>query len=191
MVKDCVLAMLAAGTLWVGRQGLQTWRRQLVGTVHFDVARKHAKAAYQLRDAIRTARSPVYMSHEVPLQRDRSDAQAEADVMWRAFSNRMDPVWEALRELDLATLESEALWGAAMRDASIPFRGAVAALQAAHMSYCDNIRSSGQTFGDDAVYAKQIRGQIYGLYNDSDELGQQITDAVADLVAKLQPHLER
>ena len=108
-------ALLASGAAVVG---LWTWRRQLRGTVEYDVARKTLRGALAVRDAITNARRPVMSGHEWTNRpgRDPSLLTVGPDDWAYAMQNRWNLVANAVSEIEADSLHAEVLWGDEVAD---------------------------------------------------------------------------
>ncbi|MCE5233220.1 MAG: hypothetical protein ABFC67_00010 [Mizugakiibacter sp.] len=120
-IKDSVLALSAAVTAGVAVFGVNKWRQELNGKARFEAARALAKAAYNLRDQIHGARSPLITPDEFPSgysQKQRPSNGEKRDAYAHLYSNRWKPVRAAVAEFEVQALEAEALWGASVRQLS-------------------------------------------------------------------------
>jgi hypothetical protein len=111
--KDIILTVCAiTGTVFAVR-GLNTWRRQLHGTVDFDIARRLLRALYEWRDAIELTRLPVIWAAEMTpdpeKDPDAKDKESQAGVQ-RAYERRWAGLMKARREIQALALEAEVLW---------------------------------------------------------------------------------
>ncbi|CAI8797296.1 Transmembrane protein [Pseudomonas jessenii] len=99
---------------YVGLAGLATWRKQLRGTAHHELARKALVELYRFRESVERARSPVMMRAEMDL-----DPQEDVDLSSRergylrhyaGYQRRFEAVFAARAPIEATLLESEALW---------------------------------------------------------------------------------
>lgn len=100
---------------YVGIEGLATWKRQLRGTTHHELARKALIELYKYRESVERARSPAMMGSELELK-----PEEEADLTFReksylrkcsGYQKRFDAMFAARAPIHATLLESEALWG--------------------------------------------------------------------------------
>jgi hypothetical protein len=103
-VATCVIAVATVGGLLIAILGLRTWRAQLEGTAHFELARRLLLAVYELRDAINNVRSPFLSSAEA--------VDGDPDTPWQitAYENRWTGVRSAMVQVQAATREARVLW---------------------------------------------------------------------------------
>lgn len=193
-LKDGILAIAGATTAIVAVAGLKTWSRQLRGTANFEVARSLAKATYRLRDEIRGCRTPLISASEFPDGRSPSGAtpNEQDDAYRHVFSARLQPVYAALQEFDVQTLEAEALWGAAIREKTDELRAQVRKLNAAIGAYLSNLASGGEDFGSDRALGVQIRAEVFAPATSQDNaLSMAMDNAIRGIEAELRLHLNR
>jgi len=114
--KDVALGVAAVVGATVALRGLDTWRRQLRGSVEYELARRLLRCTYRWRETIKSVRRPMVWAYEMPAppNEDR-EAMSEEDVQHygyaTAYQNRWEKVVEARDELQTELLEAEVLWG--------------------------------------------------------------------------------
>ncbi|MNF62587.1 hypothetical protein D3C76_1152720 [compost metagenome] len=100
---------------YFGFAGLATWRRQLRGTAHHELARKALVELYRFRESVERARSPVMLSAELDYELenavDLSFVQRSHLRKYGGFQKRFDAIFAARAPIEATLLESEALWG--------------------------------------------------------------------------------
>jgi len=130
IVRDVVAALVAVTGVVVAMVGLQTWRRQLRGSVELETARLVLRASYRMRDTISSVLLSSFMSERqwfAPLQKE--------DIGERFFQKYTED-WKAVMDsrsaLRLAELEGEVLWGKSFMAAMEPLKKCVQDLSVAH-----------------------------------------------------------
>ncbi len=196
--KDVLLGFAAIITASVAILGLKKWSVELKGKAEFEAARNLIRATYKLRDAIQSCRSPFMSTYEYPessqdnLITSSTKQEQEAEALAYAYNNRMQPVWDALRELDLHTLEAEVLWGKGIRVHTDQLRRCVNRLFVAIQDHIENKKSGGKNFKKNEAYAKRTRNTIYASLEDKDnKLSTEITSVVTEIEKRVNPHLYR
>ncbi len=109
-LKEIVLTIAAIVGSGVAIIGLTTWRRQLAGTVEYELARRLLKEVYQFREALQSVRFPGG-SITIAALKDKEKRYQETR---EKYVNRYRKVNEARAALDLTLLEVEVLWGVAL-----------------------------------------------------------------------------
>lgn len=114
--KDVALGAAAAVGASVALRGLDTWRRQLRGSVEYELARRLLRCTYRWREAIKSVRRPMVWAYEMPAPpKEDRETMSEEEVHHygyaMAYQNRWEKVVEARDELQTELLEAEALWG--------------------------------------------------------------------------------
>ncbi|OSN39513.1 hypothetical protein [Pseudomonas syringae] len=105
---------------YVGLKGLATWKRQLRGAAHHDLARKALVELYKYRESVERARSPVMFANEL---QPSEDEEAELSFVGknyirkcRAYERRFETMSGGRASIQAIIIESEALWGKDLRD---------------------------------------------------------------------------
>lgn len=100
---------------YVGLVGLSTWQRQLSGTASHELAKRALIELYKFREALDRVRNPLMLASESTVTVVSTGRQDDAVNRYfgrcSAYDNRFKIVTEARRNLDVALLEAEALWG--------------------------------------------------------------------------------
>lgn len=183
-------------TATVALKGLNTWARQLQGTADFETARAMAKATYKLRDEIKSCRNTLVGSEEFPhgysnMSSSKSPA-TEASAYTHVFNQRWQPVYAALQEFDVQTLESETIWGEPIRIKTDELRRATRKLNVAIEAFIDNKAAGGESFKQDQDYGKKIRSEVFASpQDDTNALTVEINAAVQAIEYLIRPHLKR
>jgi hypothetical protein len=195
MVKDVFLACAAAVTATVALLGLKSWSRELRGKAEFDVARSLIRSTYRLRDEIQSSRSPLVSGHEFPADYGSSGQKTpeqEALGWAQVFSNRWQPVREALLDFESHSLEAEAFWGPEVRQRADDLRQCARNLQVAMEAVVGDKASDGRDFSSDEQFGKEMRSAVYASRSDkSNPLTQKINGAIEAIEAIAKPHLKR
>lgn len=196
VAKDIVVALAAVVAAGVAVKGLSTWNRQLRGTAGFDVARSVAKCSYKVRDRLQACRSPLLSAHEFSAEYHegglKKSAEQEAKGYAFVYSNRWNPVWEAIQELDASTLEAEALWGQPIRQATDELRKVAREVNIAIDALIANAASGGENFSSDREFGRQMRSTVSALPTDSaNSINIKMATAIQAIDDKLRPHLQR
>lgn len=101
--------------LWIGRQGLETWRRQQKGTNDHTLAKQLLLDIYKLRQLLKDGRIRTFTTSEVAdLPKSITDAGGGGlnfRVREYAFRVREDRINASVIALKVDALEAEALWG--------------------------------------------------------------------------------
>lgn len=191
--KDILLGIAAIVTAGLAWKGLNRWSAELKGKSEFEVARNLIRATYKLRDAIQSCRNPLMSIYKDPEGgRDNpvtssTKQEQEAEALAYAYNNRMQPVWDALRELDLHTLEAEVLWGKEIRLHTDKLRHSANRLFIALQDYIPDKASGGNYLKQDEAYAKQIRNTVFA--SGENTFSTEITSVITEIETIVRPHL--
>ena len=127
--------------------------------------------------------------HEGGLQKS---TEQEARGYAFAYSNRWNPVWEAIQELDASTLEAEALWGQPIRQATDQLRTVAREVNIAIDALIADAASGRENFASDRDFGSQIRATVSALPTDSaNSMNMKMTDAILAIDDQLRAHLQR
>jgi hypothetical protein len=194
IIKDICLAGAAATTAYVAYTGLEKWQKELRGKANFEVARELIKSIYKLRDELSYCRSPFIAALEFPesyrgtrQHTDEENGQAYAHV----YTNRWEPVGNAVQNFDTAVLEAEALWGEAIKEKAAILRQCVRSLQVDIESFIDDKYSGGENFKAEREFGKKIRANIWDMKTQENELTNRINAAIEGLEKEITPHFSR
>jgi hypothetical protein len=178
-IKEVVVTLAALAGAIVALVGLTAWRRQLAGKHEYEVALNFLRSAYKVRDAIATVRHPIMSSGEQAAAlaelglestvKGATDFKQERILATAAtYQVRWKAVLEAAREMDLAAVEGEVLWGEEATVRVRKVRGCVVQLQAAIEEYLSYQRdpNAGPLSSE---RNKALRGLLYCLGGESDD----------------------
>ena len=147
--------------------GLRTWRRELLGRVEYDLARRLLKGVFELRNAIRQVRS-VWAT-------EGTDARCE----------RVD---RKRGELDASLLEAEVLWGGRLQQAKRQLKECLDIL-GEKMALRYEAHEQGLQLTD--AEKKEMTAILCGHGRKDDQFGQKVDAAVRAFEDVLRPHLSR
>lgn len=115
-IAGTVVGAIGVGfAAYVGNEGLKTWKKQLRGASHHELARKALIELYKYRESVERARSPAMMGAEMELK-----PEDEINLSFReksylrkcaGYQKRFDAIFAARAPIHATLLESEALWG--------------------------------------------------------------------------------
>ncbi len=102
-------------------KGLGTWKRQLKGQFEYELSRRILVTLFKYRDAIAGVRHPAMWGYEIakpPAEEmeNMSDADTHYYGTSRAYQSRWDRVQTERTSLYADLLQSEVLWGVALKD---------------------------------------------------------------------------
>lgn len=197
---DSVTAVAAVGAAVVAAVGLATWRDQLKGRTQYDLARRMLKNVYRLREAVRSARSPMILGGEFQAAAEEEEGEGDTEQARRSntdeyenaiaavYDQRWKRVAEIKSDLEADAFEAEALWGSEQSNEAFQslrdFHGTLFAVMTEHV-----MRLRGDIHAPDAERGREIRRRLLGG-GEEDELGDQLDEAIANVEDFLRPHLE-
>lgn len=188
--KDLVVSLAAIVTASVAVNGINSWRRETQGKARFDVARTLLKSAFRVRDEVSYCRSPFIPAAEFPQEHDPTSHSNEDryKAYVHVYSNRWNPVRDAIKEFDAAVLEAEVLWGEPVRKAAEKLRTCVRSLFTAIEFVLSDTRSGKQEL--DNEMRRDFRRVVHSSGKD-DTFGKEVADAVTELEGLLVEHLKQ
>lgn len=189
IVKDTVLAMAAFFTMVIAFAGLSKWRSEYKGTKRFDAARSLLMAVYQVRNHFQMARARLISNSEFPAEYDHGerDPNQRANATWYAYQKRIEPLTEAMSNLNISVLECEVIWGSTVTE-----NGAI--LNRSYNRLIFSIKEFVRLEALEEEYSnndslKRIRQDIAASIDDNDDLTETINLAVSEFENLLKPHL--
>jgi len=187
-----VVAISATTGAVVAVKGLRTWRQELRGKTEYELSRRLIRACYKVRDSFLHVRSRGIMASELPGDAV-NDLAALADPEKRrennqfVYENRWKVLMEAVLELEAEILEAEVMWGNKIEASMKEVRRAVIDLNFALEDFIFHPLSQPASRTD----ITKIRHRFLGKLDGSDEISQQIRDALGPIEAKARQHLRR
>lgn len=197
LLKDIVTALAAIIAAVVAIAGLKTWRRQLKGNTQYDLARRLLKSAYKLRDAIALVRNPFQSATEIShaLKEAGSDVQfgdERYDLLsaQAVYQRRWKAVQAALTDLQIDSLEGEALWGEECRIKVTLLYRLVADLHSNLQMYLRNMERPPRNISGDSMDA--IDSVVYETSGSSRQnlYSAGLDAAIHSIEDYLRPHLK-
>ena len=193
LIKDLVLvvaamitAVSAAVTACAARKGINKWSVELRERTRLEVARGIMRAAYKLRDAVKSCRFHVVSGEEFPDDYGSGNPTSEPDQnAWEyVFKNRWAPVREALQDYDARALEAEVLWGSEICDSSDKLHAEINELFFATVGYFENHLYSEETSQADGESEKTISSIVFSK-SPNNKLSKSIDEAIKELKQKV------
>jgi hypothetical protein len=179
--KDVVLMIAGGVTAWVAVHGLNKWRHEMSGKNEYEAARNLIKATYRVREALRSARSPVMWSNEFP------ESGHDADGFAHAYTSRFKAVIAALEEFETAGLEAEALWGATIKSATSELAQCVREVYVAMEAIVENKRENNENFKADPEFGKKMRAAAHESSDNA--MTKKILAAVKAIEDEVRPRM--
>ncbi len=130
--KDIIVGVAAILTACVAIRGLNTWRRQLIGSSKFDTAKKLKKSIYKVQHSIDALRSRGFRSSE-NLDSEKipgGDTRAKIErLVEEAYNKRWALVNNSMVEFEDNQLDAEVIIGDEVIDIGNKFRSLVRQLE--------------------------------------------------------------
>ncbi len=197
IAKDIITGFAALTAAIVAVIGLRAWRSQLKGKTEYELAQRVLRAVYKVRDAMHFVRHPFMSASEISqamkeagIEGNPLDAKVNARSQEAAYQKRWTKVQEAWADLDLNTLEAEALWGQEIREKLKPLRQCVSTLFASIQTYLRGLATPPREL--DAQRMERTDNVIYGSPEDADRnpFTAEIIKAVGQVENFLKPRLK-
>ncbi len=188
LISDILVGISAIIVTFLGFWGLYQWRRELIGRTRFEVARKMAMLAFQLRDEFIQARNPSTFAHE-SAERKRLDNETIEETQIRdeyfARIQRLAPLLVTIGKLDELCWEAQIVIDEDIERFIIPLKGFVQELSSAIQVYFQwqITRSERTKTIEPRGMLEKSHSQIYGSPND--EISQKVDKAVKELTEEL------
>ena len=176
-LQQILLTAAPIVALLIAWSGLNTWKRQLKGTHDFELSRRLLLTLYKCRDALKSARNSFLQPGES--DKDRNDWEASA------YENRWKVVSEAMSELRVTTLESEASWGEDFYEEADGLHKLTVKLMLAIRHYL----ASQQKGPNSKLFSEKDEKALWGTEND--EYEKELNTVVEAFEKKIKPKLGR
>ncbi|WP_431689431.1 hypothetical protein [Hahella sp. NBU794] len=192
--KDIFLAGSAVTMAYVAYRGLEKWKSELAGKADFDVARNLIRSVYKLRNEIQSCRSLFVSAGEFPEGYRNGMAgltnREKGDAWLYVYNNRWNPVFNAIQEFDVSTLEVEALWGRDAKEKTQALRQLAMRLRVAIDSFLRNEYSGNQDLAN-SDFDVRVRSDLNASGLKGDSLSPAIDSAIEEIEIMIRPHLKR
>jgi hypothetical protein len=114
LVKELSLVGAALYAAYIAKQGLNTWKNQLKGSVEYDLARRLLWTTYRLRDEIQNVRNSFI--YTMPKSKalatlDATTALQDTADFSHEYRLQFDKVVSVRAEIAADRLHAEVLWG--------------------------------------------------------------------------------
>ncbi len=198
-IKDTVQICVMVVGAGVALIGLRTWQRQLIGTTHYELARRLLAGVYELQTEIGRFRSPFTAAaeeYEAVRAEDRLD-EHKKELRDRGFSTaigveavlrqRWARVVDIQSKLDVELLEARVLWPDQLSKAESSLRALRAELFEAVEAKIGSLHKSSLPFTTehmDLLYATHSRPE-------SDEVAKRLSVLVSMFEQECRKHLKR
>ncbi len=193
IIKDMSLSIASLTTAAVAYNGVGKWHRELKGKASFETARALIQATYRLRDEIEQCRSPYIPASEFHdgyhSLRTRTPDQ-KGDAYAQIYGGRWQRISKTMQGFDASSLESEALWGASIKEKTEMLRNCVIELRWAMDAYISNEYSGGKDF-EDTELSNRVTTRLSSHSQHGNELTLQINNAIIEIENEVRPHLDR
>jgi hypothetical protein len=197
-IKDVVVMLAAVTATGLGVYGVRTWKRQLVGTAEWDLARRWLRRVYGVRESLQHVRG-VFMTlaetESALLKMNADDLEGDrriAEGTAAAYDLRWAHVQTAMSDLDIEALEAEVLWGRQAAVALEPLRACIKELRIKLHVYLFYLRE--RPINDsNREKMEEAERVVFALPDDggTDQFGDRLAAAIAIAEAFIQPRLNR
>jgi hypothetical protein len=195
LVRDALTGCAALVGAVVAVIGLNAWHRQLKGKTDYELARRLLKAAYKVRDAIRSVRNPAIFEgearaaqKEVEIDEPALKQNPNAARAFSVYQFRWKRLAEAMAELDAESFEAEISWGEGIKVKIREVRKLVHELRLAINSHIDAAAGMGR---QPIASTESHRATLYDTCDleNPDVFTCRVQAAVSAIEDSLRPHL--
>jgi len=193
VIKDISISIATLTTAAIAYNGLGKWHRELKGKASFETARALIQATYTLRNEIAFCRSPFIPASEFPDNYHlltTKTAEQQGDAYAKIYAMRWQRIANAMQVFDTASLESEALWGASVKEKTDILRNCVIELRKAMDTYISNEYAGGKIFENTAL-GKETKDKISDHSEHENPLTLKINTAIEGIENEVRPRLNR
>lgn len=195
-MKDIAMILAAISSIWVGFNGLKTWKLQLQGNTEYVLAKGVLTTLYELREAIDLARSG-YIIYYPDLPTEEWNKLNEKEKNWLSIlgkhRNRWDTITLAYAKFKTSLIEVEVIWGRDIIAKTKPITSLInELLQSMNESITDELN---HTFnpeshsGDDRIKINNRKKIIYKSFDEEDEYMKKLNKAISDIENYIKPHI--
>jgi hypothetical protein len=193
IIKDLVIAGAALSTAVIAYLGLNKWKQELRGKVHFETARSLMLSIYKVRDEIKFTRNAVILPQEFPENYDYSDKsnQNVGNSYAYVYENRSKHLGEAMQKFEMYSLEAEALWGSDIKIHTKKLKVCSFQLVNSIKTFIDDKYNGGEIFKSDKKFADEIKRDVFFYGKETDPLSIEIQNIIEDIEKFIRPYLHK
>lgn len=183
VVKDIALTLAAIATASIAVIGINAWRHQGKAKARFEVAKDYVTAILALRDALADARVPMisYLEYPPPEDGEHQIDPNSGRVKAFVYSNRWEPVKDALAGFRESSPVAEALFGETLAGHSTDMRKHAHKVSVAMNTIIEQAYTGNHDF-EDADYRQTVYADAHASIGNVDNaLSNAIRDTVADV----------
>lgn len=197
ILKDIVTIISTVIVACVAWLGLQTWKKQLKGKTHYELARRLSRATLKVRDTINNLRNPAIFAFEesaaltkAGIAIDRHNHNYKNEKQKAVYDIRWGHVADAISELEIELLEAEALWGEKVTEKTKPLFDNIRTLYHSLSIYLGELDEPVLT--ENYEYGLRIHGVIFDALfppNTDNQFTSELKDSIKKIQDFLKPYL--
>jgi hypothetical protein len=185
--KDIVTIFGTLAAVVIGFLGLKIWRIQQRSTADTDLARRILVCLYKIKMSIALMRRPIKDAPAIPEEK-RGDPKAYAEALEKQYEEEWNKLREERLELQVASIEAQALWDRDFMNNFIPLNVCLGELLDNIYDYLE-VRKQG--YRDPDYQPAKTRQIMFGTGGDSDEFSKELDKVISDIDGKVRVKLER
>lgn len=194
LFKDILTGITAIVATTVAVLGLQTWKKQLKGKAEYELARRLLIATYKVRDRIDTVRNPFVSASEISQSIKEADIEVEfgeedyhAKSQGAVYQRRWKYLQDAMRDLEVESLEAETIWGDEIVRLLKPIRVNVSTLYSNILKYMYHLQAPNVQI--DPKLIEEMDSIIYTA-KKNDKFSSSLHEAIKQVEDYLRPHIK-
>ncbi len=199
-IKECVSILATIMAMIIAIWGVNSWKRQLKGSIEYDLARRLLKSTFQLREAIQAVRDPFIWEYEQSMPDESEVRKMTRDGvrfygLAKAYQTRWKKVSDLRIDLQTGLLEAEVLWGKEIYE---PYKKLFELQKELHLDVVEYLEVCNPDQSQDAreAYVKMRKGHREVIYNMArmdkpDDFTEDIMSAIIKIEDFLKPHLRK
>lgn len=199
VVKDLALSIGAAIGIYVALRGLNTWNRQLKGSVEYDLTRRLLRCSYKLREAMKGVRNPIMFGNEIPIPPEEEGKRMSFEERRyygtsQAYQRRWDKVSEVRSELQTELLEGEVIWGKVIHEKFAPLFELQRELFSdvhAYLIVCNPSEHEESRRAMSEIRKKRREVLYSEMGEEPDPFSKDVDTAIMNIETYLKPHLRK
>ena len=198
ILKNIVVIATAITGVTVAWMGLNTWRKQLHGSVEYELARKILNLVYKKREGIRGIRRSSMWGEEMPTPpEERLESMNDEQKNYYGVSGAYQARWERFQEIDTelntVLLEGEVVWGGEFKDLFEWARRLESDLLLCLRTYLRTINPDEHEDTREASRQRmgKCKGIMYSSWDENDVFGNNYNESISPIEAFFKEHLKR
>lgn len=185
-LREATVTVAAVAGIIIAYKGLTTWKKELKGRSNHETAKTVLSATFHVRKAIHIVRNNWISPDENPLTPNVTDGERFSHI----FKKRWEVLQEALKELEYAKIQGQALWGKDFEKCFEDLYSVVRELNYSINQYIELLKkTSSESTQSEILQLKRIIFHVPVLDAKHDSYASRLYKAIKHIEGSVREHL--